>query len=322
MSQIEPVVFHLPGSILRDKAKLKAFYGKIATGLTARGARVEYLLHDRAEVPAQVEADGGFHIIDHGRIRHPRVLNAGLSYIRPYYYLDPWGMRAFSSLAAKAFDPAAIDAAQAAAFRDNLYQSLVQERRSRYEQPAEVLAVPQGCIAVFLQTEGHRDVGELCYLTLRRMIKALMAREDPRPIVIKTHPRDTDFDTLEWLVGKARKDRRIQIIPANIHDILAVCDVVVTINSAVGLEAMLHRKPVVLCGHSDFLHCATTLRDRSKMDEAIAAALRSEWRYDAFLYWFLALNQLSAIAAALIDDVIARIAATDYDLARLGLHQR
>ena len=64
MSQIEPVVFHLHGSILRDKARLQSFYGKIGDGLAARGAQVQYLRYDRAAVPAQVEADHGFHIVD------------------------------------------------------------------------------------------------------------------------------------------------------------------------------------------------------------------------------------------------------------------
>lgn len=313
-----PVVLHLPGSMLKDRRRLAAFYGKLGAGLAARGAEVEYRLHDRDAVPAEVAADEGFHIVDHGRYRHPRVLNAGLSYVQPWYYLDPWGMRAFSSLAGMSFDPAEIAPARALAFRDGLYRRLVLGRRSRYEQPAEVLAVPEHCIAVFLQTETHRDVGELCYLTLRQMVKALLARDDPRPIVIKTHPRDSDLDTLAWLVRKARKDARLQIIPANIHDILAACDVVVTINSAVGLEAMVHRKPVVLCGQADFHHCAVTLRDRGGMDAALATAEARDWPHDAYLAWFFD-RLFNADAPDLTDRAVAAIAATGCDMARIGL---
>ena len=90
-----PVIFHLPGSILRDPAKLRQFYGRIGDGLRARGVAVDYLPHDRDLVAAQIEADTGFHILNHGRVRHPRVLNAGLSFVQPFYYLDPWGIRAF-----------------------------------------------------------------------------------------------------------------------------------------------------------------------------------------------------------------------------------
>ena len=316
----EPVVLHIPGSVLRDPGKLASFYGKIGDGLRALGVRVDYIEHDRNQTLAQIETMGGFHIVDHGRIRHPSALNAGLGFVRPYHYLDPWGIRAFSSVADKPFDADQIDPHAATAFRHDLFQRLVMGRQSRFEQPSQVLVVPAGCIAVFLQTEAHRDVAETCYMTMRHMIKALLARDDPRAIVVKLHPRDTDLATLEWLMHKARKEARLQIIPANIHDILAVCDVVVTINSAVGIEAMVHRKPVVLCGHADFHHCATTVRGREGMDAGIAAALAGLWPYDAFLYWYFELNCVSATSPRLVDDVVTRIAATGFDISRLGLN--
>ncbi len=313
-----PVVFHLPGSVLRDPNKLRAFYGKIGEGLRQRGVAVEYRPHDRDTIVAEIAADSGFHILNHGRLRHPRVLNAGLSFVQPYYYLDPWGIRAFSSLAEKSFDPAQIAPEIAASFHAALVLRLVGGRASRYQQPEAVLPVPAGCIAVFLQTETHRAVGELCYLTMRRMIKSLLERDDPRAIVVKLHPRDTDLETLGWLAQKARKDKRLQIIPGNIHDILAACDVVVTINSAVGVEAFLHRKPVVLCGQADFHHCAVTLRDGAQMDGAIAQTLATDWPYEAFLYWYYGLNCVAADAPDLVDQVAGRIAAMGFDL---GLHR-
>ena len=192
------------------------------------------------------------------------------------------------------FDAAAIDPVRAQAFRDDLHHRLVLPRQSRQAQPAEVVAVPEGCIAVFLQTEIHRDVGELCYLTLRHMIKALLARDDPRPIVVKTasqRQRSGHVEMAAW----ARRARTAGCgsFAANVHDILAACDVVVTINSAVGVEAMLHRKPVVLCGHADFHHCAVTLRDPAMDAGRVAKAVATTWPYDAYLYWFFALNGLN-----------------------------
>ncbi len=313
-----PVVFHLPGSVLRDPAKLRQFYGPIGDGLRARGVEVQHVQHDHAFVAVQIEADKAFHILNHGRMRHSRVLNAGLSFVQPFYYMDPWGIRAFSSLGEKVFDPGSIDLAVAARFHADLVARLVGGRTSRYLQPQTVLPVPKGCIAVFLQTETHRAVGELCHLTLRRMVKALLDRDDPRAIVVKPHPRDTDLETLAWLAQKARKDKRLQIVPGNIHDILAACDLVVTINSAVGVEAFLHRKPVVLCGQADFHHCAVTLRDSGSMDAAIAQAMASDWPFEAFLYWYFGLNCLSADAPDLVDLVAGRIMEMGFEL---GLHR-
>ena len=55
----------------------------------------------------------------------------------------------------------------------------------------------------------------------------------------------------DWLVRQMRKSPRLQVIPGNVHDILAAASVVVTINSAVAVEAMVHEKPVILCGAAD-----------------------------------------------------------------------
>lgn len=189
---------------------------------------------------------------------------------------------------------------------------------SRYDQPEAALEVPAHCIAVFLQTESHRKVGETCHLTLRQMVKALIDRADPRPIVIKPHPRDTDLETYGWLAQKARKDPRLHVLPANIHDILTQADVAVTINSAVGVEAMLHRCPVVLCGAADFHHICETVTRRDGMAAGIARAearaAAGDWPFEAYLHWFYGTLCLDPTAPDFIDRFIARVAARGYDL--------
>ena len=101
------------------------------------------------------------------------------------------------------------------------------------------------------------------------------------------------------------------------HDILSAARVTVTINSAVGLESLMHRVPVVLCGPADFHHSAVTVRDAFDLDAGLSRARLWPWHYAAYLYWFLKLNCVNAGAPDMIDDVIARIAATGYDTSRL-----
>lgn len=315
----EAVTLHIPGSVLADAGAMRRLWGPLRDGLAALGLRVEARVHRRETVPAQIAADGGFHLIDHGGQPHPRALILGSAYIAPWHYCDPRGIRAISTIGDLAFDPETVPEARAAAFRAELYSNLVIRRRSRYFQPEERLEIPQGCIAVFLQTEAHRGVAETCHLRLRPMIKALLARDDPRPIVVKPHPRDTDIDTFDWLARKARRDGRLRIIPANIHDILAACAVVVTINSAVGIEAMVHGKPVVLCGHADFHHACVTVRQADEMDAAIAHAQAADWPHARYLSWFYQDHCLDPRRPDLAQAVLARIAATGYDLRHLGV---
>lgn len=315
----QPITFHVAGSVLRDRWRLGQFYGPLADGLRARGGDVRLVVHERDKVAAQVALDDGFHVIDHGQMRHPRVLNSGIAYIQPFRNMDPWGIRAFSSIADKHFDPARIPAEAAASFAARLRERLIGGRTSRYAQPEEVVPVPAGCIAVFLQTESHRLVGETCYLSMRRMVQALMARDDPRPICIKPHPRDADTDTFEWLHEQAEADPRVQIVAANIHDILAVCDVVVTINSAVGIEAMLHGKPAVLCGHTDFHHAAVTVKTADAMEEGVARALATPWAHEAYLYWYFVRHCLSPLRKTLVQDFLGKVSGAGFNVARFGL---
>ena len=311
-----PLRFHVPKRVLESDWDRRQVYGPLIEALTPLGAECELVLNNRETALAEVEADQAFHIFDRGIVQHPRALNFGSAYIAPFHYLDPVGTRYLSSLGAAVFDPAAIDPIAAQAFQDELYASTAAKRKSRYEQPSEKLAVPRGCIAVFLQAETHRGVSGALYVPMRRMIKALLLRDDPRPIVVKPHPLDVDFDSLGWLLRQSQKDARLQISPANIHDILHMCALVVTINSAVGIEAMVHGRPVITCGQADFHHGTEVVRNRNDFDAAIARAEARDWQHAEFLYWFYKQNCLSLQSSSLGRDVLAKIAATGYFEAR------
>ncbi|MDN5787315.1 hypothetical protein [Pseudorhodobacter sp.] len=305
-------VFHLPTAVLRGSDALKPYYTRLTEGLASRGFAVRLVPHERETLLATVAADDDFHIVDHGAERHSRVLNTGIAYVYPFWNLDPWGIRALSSLAEKPFDHKKIDMEAAADFANRLRKRWMHTRKSRYEQPRRTIAVPTGCIAVFLQSESHRDLMETCHLTLRQMVKALLVRDDPRAIVIKPHPLDPDPATLRFLARIADRDARVRITQGNIHDILAAASICVTINSAVGVEAMMHGVPVVLCGKSDFHHCAVTVQTSEGMAAGIAQAEATDWPHDAFLYWYFGLNCLNAGKPRLVDDFLERVAAAGF----------
>lgn len=317
MSSPAAVVLHLSPTIRATGWLMKQFYGPLDRALTAQGVTVRVTDHRRETVAEEIAADEDFHILDHGRMRHPRVLNCGPSHVLPWRYLDPWGIRAFSSVAEARFDPASVDPALAARVMADLRALTLVPRRSREEQPEERLEVPQGCIAVFLQSETHRDVGETCFMSVRQMVKALLALDDPRPVVIKPHPRETDMAIFDWLVRQMRKSPRLQVIPGNVHDILAAASVVVTINSAVAIEAMVHEKPVILCGAADFHHCALEVRRPADMAAALTAAEARDWPHAAFLGWFFGRQMIDPRAPGLARRVLQRIAAQGFDTARL-----
>lgn len=312
-----PLILHLPEGQLSPEGRLP-FYTRLIDGWQARDGEVRLVPHDRATALAMVEATPGFHIFDHGRLRHPRALNAGVAYVYPFWHLDPWGIRAFSSIVAQAFDPAMIPQSPARAFADRLRTRLVLGRKSRYAQPQEHIQLPQGGIAVFLQNSSYRDLTETCHLMIDQMLAALTAREDPRPILIKPHPLDIDEGRHRALRLLARHDPRVRVVAANIHDMIAAASVVVTINSATGIEAMLQGKPVILCGRADFHHNATTVTTAAELDAALSSPPPSR-DHDAYLFWYFRQMCLSAQSPTLVEDVLARIAAQGFDPAAFGL---
>ncbi|TMM55073.1 hypothetical protein [Sulfitobacter sabulilitoris] len=304
---LREIVFHLPASWLGPAGSgLLPFYDHLTTGVSAAGHPLRLVPLDRAALAAQVAADDAFHIVNHGRMAHPRVLNCGIAYIYPFWNMDPLGIRAFSSIGAARFDPSQIDADQARPFFRKLRQRLVGARASRYAQPSDRAALPENCIAVFLQSEAHRTVGETCYLDRWDMLENIL-QNSVLPVVVKPHPRDLDPDTGGRLEGLQRKYANLSVSLCNIHDLLSVAARVVTINSAVGIEAYLHRKPVILCGQSDFHHIADVARSAHDLRRLLAAPPRRR-AYDKFIHWYFAQQCLSTTDPDLTQRFLARVA--------------
>ncbi|MEM8730641.1 MAG: hypothetical protein AAGF79_12050 [Pseudomonadota bacterium] len=301
------IVFHLPKDWLGPSGEgLMPFYDRLKTGLLDAGYPVDVRAIDKSRLIAQAETEDAVHLVNHGRCRHPRIWNAGIAYIYPFWNVDPWGIRAFSSIAQTPFRPDEIDAAAARPFFRRLRARLVDARVSRYPQAEDVADLPEGAVSIFLQSEAHRDVEEACHLTREQMVQTVLDAWDG-PVIVKPHPRDTDPATIDWLAALSSRVAKLTITDGNIHDILRASARVVTINSAVGIEAYLHRRPVILCGQSDFHHIAET----AGSPEALAALLASPARrraYDKFIYWYFGRHCLSTTDPKLAHRFLDRVA--------------
>ncbi len=146
-----------------------------------------------------------------------------------------------------------------------------------------------------------------CDISERGAIAALSrwATERKIHIVFKAHPAAPDT---------AEEFRAIANTPfthwadVSIHDLIENCQAVVTLNSGVGHEAILHGKPVIMFGQAEYdtLALQTAPQD---LDAAFAAV--QEWdetsqlkKYRQFYHWFtrdmaLDLSDDAAKAAAL-----------------------
>ena len=309
------VVLHLPAP-MAAQSPLGGFPAQLRDKLTAEGARVEIRPRDLKALSTMGETDD-LHLIWQGRIHHPRALNLAVGYIFPFWYFDPMGVFGESSIAGKTFDPADQDPAAVADLRARLHRRLVIPRKSRFEQPETQEAIPEGCIAIFLQ--GWSEPTErLRYMPEEEMVAAVLAQTGGRPVVIKPHPNTRDLETFEML-AELGKSRDVTISFGNIHDILARAAVSVSLCSSVSLEGMLHHCPAVLFGRSDFHHCATTVTRAGDWPTALQTALHTDWPYDAFLHWFLERNLLNASRTEFVALLAQHLQQNGIDPASLGL---
>ncbi len=288
------------------------FYRRMTEGFAQLGVECRLVEMDRDLVASQVQADNLFHILNHGRITHPRVLNAGIAYVYPFWHLDPKGIRAFSSIADMPFRPRMVDGPEARRFTRKLKARQVGRRKSRYAQPKEAETLPQAAVAIFLQSENHRNVGETLYLDRWIMVEATCAAAQG-PVIVKPHPREMETEVFDRLLDIQTRHPNLHIALGNIHDIIATSDRVVTINSAVGIEALMHEKPVILCGRADFHHIATTVQTAKALTAALTAPAPGP-RYAKYLYWYFGQQCLDASAPDLAEQVLGRMRAAGYEL--------
>ncbi|WP_299724702.1 hypothetical protein [uncultured Tateyamaria sp.] len=299
------MVFHVPRSWLSFRGEgLAPFYLRLIEGLEARDVSYAVEVLDRDALPDRLMRDEAVHVVHHGRFAHPRVRNADVAYIYPFWNFDPKGIRAFSSIADMPFEQNSIDPDIARPFFRRLRKRMVGKRTSRYAQPDAVSDLGPVAAAVFLQSEGHRVVGETCYLDRWEMLDGVCAALDG-PIVVKPHPRDRDPATQAGLRERLARFPHLRVSDGNIHDLIAAAARVVTINSAVGIEAYLHRTPVVLCGQSDFHHIADVARSGADLAAILGRRPRKR-AYDKFIWWYFADQCLSSVDGDLADRVMAR----------------
>lgn len=163
--------------------------------------------------------DGNLHIIDDRSIEAAGVLNAGVAYFWEYWHLDPVGTKAFSSIGEETYNPTTISADRALIFFNNLTKRYLQKRRSKYNQPSDVQAVPADAVSVFFQGNYPMNAGATQFSDIE-MLLAVQNQAGDRPIIVKPHPFSSDHLNIQMARELARQDERVYVTNANVHDIL------------------------------------------------------------------------------------------------------
>lgn len=312
------VILHMPERFIAGFAKGKPplLYGRIVQTLTARGLTADFAA-DMPRAAARALQDGNLHIMENGQVQAQGWLNAATAYLEGFFHVDPKGVQAASSIGARAYEPALIDADQAARYAKMLDARFTARRHSRYRQMGAVSALPKGAIAVFLQGPAPIRQGQ-AFASFEEMLRAVVAGAEGRAVLVKPHPLKPELGA-EIIATLQAEGHALIATEANVHDILAACAVSVSINSATAIEGFLHQKPAVIFGRSDFHALVQTAQSPSDFPRALRAALHSPPDYAKALYWYFGQNCLDIQADSFDDRLMAIFAAAGFDAARLGV---
>lgn len=89
-------------------------------------------------------------------------------------------------------------------------------------------------------------------------------------VVVKKHPKSHDglIGKTDPVVNRFKSNPRVVFTDANIHDIFDTVSAVVTLNSSVGLEAIIHGLPVVVLGRAFYAHIPEVTYPAVSLDHA------------------------------------------------------
>jgi hypothetical protein len=159
------------------------------------------------------------------------------------------------------------------------------------------------------------------FMSSEDMLRAVVDAAGDRPVVVKLHPlaREPGLRTLARLA-----DDGLELPPleANIHDVLAACDVTVSFNSAASVEGLLHGKPTVLCGRADFAQLVQTAPRPEDVADALHRALAGPRDFDRALYWYFTNHTLDIDSPGFEDRLFAHLARFGFPRERFGLPPR
>lgn len=292
------IIFHInprEAASWRGRDRL-AIFTRIADLCDTHAIPYRAIPRPRGETdPKTASPDGNLHIVEGGAIRGEGWLNTGLAYLVGFWHLDPEGIQARSSARLAHFDPTTVDKAKAMRFLRRLQRQFLGPRLSRFHQPRKVATdLPRGAIAVFLQGESAYRIGN-CSLPAHEMILAACRAADGRPVIVKPHPQVQEHGA-EAIEIARQMGAEVTVSTANVHDVLRAAAVTVSVNSAVALEGLMHRRPAILFGDSDFESLTVRARGTDDLPRALAAALEPRWPYAKMLCWYFSQHALELAA--------------------------
>lgn len=199
-----------------------------------------------------------------------RTWHYKVAYLPGFYHFDREGFSGWSELAhATAAEVEQVPADAAENYWNGRIAALRNARKSKYAQDEAAAFEHQDFAFIPLQLPDDSVIAlghSKDYLgTMRDAARLLRGRG--LPVVLKRHPLCHD-DRVAALLAALEAEGCIATT-ASIHRILPAAKAVVTLNSGVGFEALLHLKPVICLGRSDYALAGWEAKTMEALDTAL-----------------------------------------------------
>ncbi|MEM7732021.1 MAG: hypothetical protein AAF280_04475 [Pseudomonadota bacterium] len=307
------LIIHVPPDML-DRYGQEGFglYAALAPGLRDRGLTVTFVERPGTTDLAHYTRED-FHLVHHGFLRRFNLLNTGIAYLWPYWYLDQRGVLCDSSLGRAQPDLRHVPEDRARAFVARVGGRLKEKGQSKHNQPPRRGALAKDAIVVFLQGLSDPVLRNMAMLETE-MLDLVLAQRAGRRVVIKVHPKFPGTIAAAHAEALVAREQGVDIVDANVHDLLEGAYCSVSICSGASFEGLFHRTPAVLFGRADFAACAWSVTTEEEAAEALGGIGDVAFEYERFLYWFLQRKMFNAQHSGLVDRALHRIARTGFDL--------
>lgn len=279
------IYLHPPVLAMAQAGKL-GFLDRMRRLLEARGWQVR-ILRSGPDARAAAPSRPGFALYNMEKPTHRAALTFRLAYHYPFWRLERVAERWRWPVALARFDPAQVDAEDAARFAARLRQRVLpgpEPQRGQY-----VLIPLQGRLQ---QQRSFQNVSPLA------MVAGVAATG--RPCIATLHPKESyspeDRAALETLAARHPN----LVVGGDTMRLLRDCAFVATQNSAVAFDGYILGKPAVLFAQVDFHHIGLNAA-RLGIAEALARAEDHRPDFAAYLHWFLRQTSLD-MAAGDADD--------------------
>ena len=229
-----------------------------------------------------------YHTKGHGNPRHLHVQETPLAGRSSF---DHAGFAGYASIATD-FDQVRAATAEVgkdvlAANQAEMYECYALKNVSKYHQTAENAPLPSPYVFVALQIPTD-TVAHLAFMNGTELLESVVGfyRGTGTKVVVKRHPYCGSMGVQKCLDALEAAGDIIRT-SNSIHSVISNAQIIFTVNSGVGLEALMHGKPVVVSGGCDYSFAVTTVKNRDELYAVLSkGVIPDPRRIQQLLYYY------------------------------------